>query len=775
MQPYVDPGWFCGPEFRLNPSVLLNPCCANPLSCVASQCCDYPNLLNMSLACCSIATNCNGGAVCSVESGNIRSATNVASFSALGPTADGRFKPDLVAPGEDTLSAATPAQTTPGNFKSTTADHCIVPGGSVNPRSVEDNFNIAARTLSGTSMSTPLMAGGAEKIRQYFVQGYYPLGFAASGPGFIPDAALLRAVILASCKPLAGTGGIWKSPVAPILPFNPKFYRLAIPSTFSPNVIEGFGLPVLDHAVRLTDSANGYNMIYVSGSFSATQTSPAAFNVSCDPGSSIRVSLVLVWTDPAGSVSARKQLVNDLDLIVVSSDSQWFGNMRLFADQLNTVERVVLPQCPPSGNLTAVVTLGEPLKTVTQTWYLVSNGPVTQVSPTSVPPQINPGRAQPPVTQPQSCTFSPGVIVTIRFRQSSAWSCPWSCNAEIAAFTLSLSQIVGVAGQGIRVVTYDAGGVTLSLQCTAAINAWGQDAISLKFVTPTSLRDAVVEICPKPSSLCVSDAALGVFDWSSLATVEVPIAKTLISVSFFTLMDCSNISDTYGEAPNPFNFTDQTCFPGPFIMRPARMQLFYKAISCFGGYATFVVYREDATCSASSGIRTSLSTNICSSLSEGLGAAVVSCVDLTAPPSPAVPQPATTACEHRSLCLPISDSAFYAIIATLAAHILQFVAWVYLSKNRRCFSVESALILLLLPVVGLVVWRSVCRSNTSDQSDNKRLLLNVLEYVEPTLLSNSALTNTAEGSAGALGSSHSSALSATFPPKTGDGSQHMTC
>lgn len=34
---------------------------------------------------------------------------NTADFSAAGPTVDGRWKPDIVAPGEDVLSAVTPA------------------------------------------------------------------------------------------------------------------------------------------------------------------------------------------------------------------------------------------------------------------------------------------------------------------------------------------------------------------------------------------------------------------------------------------------------------------------------------------------------------------------------------------------------------------------------------------------------------------------------------------------------------------------------------------
>ena len=157
MSPYIDPGWFCtfvGSN---------DPCCANRLTCT-SQCCNWLNRANMSLACCKDQTTCSAK-TCSVESGNIRSAINVASFSALGPTADGRFKPDLVTTGEDTLSAATPSQTSPP-FTFTAPNHCINTGGSTTPRSSSDDFNSALKTLSGTSMSTPLMAGGTEKIRQ---------------------------------------------------------------------------------------------------------------------------------------------------------------------------------------------------------------------------------------------------------------------------------------------------------------------------------------------------------------------------------------------------------------------------------------------------------------------------------------------------------------------------------------------------------------------------------------------------------------------------------
>ncbi len=747
MQPYVDPGWFCDPEFRINSSALLHPCCSSPLGvrgldCIAPQCCDYPNVLNMSLACCGTPTNCNGG-TCSVESGNMRSGNNVAEFSALGPSADGRFKPDLVAPGEDTLSAAAPTQL---NFsvayKQAAPDHCIVPGNQKSPRSLDDVFNRALKTLSGTSMSTPLMAGAAERIRQYFVQGYYPLGIAGSAPGFNPDAALLRAVIIASCEPLAGVGGIWKSSSGPNFPMNPRFYRLGIPPTFSPNFFEGFGLPILDHAVHMNTSSNGYNMIFVNGSFAATQSSSAAFNVACDPASSIRVSLVLVWNDPAGSVSSQKQLVNDLDLIVVTDDTQLFGNMRLFADQLNTVERVMLPSCPRSGNFTAVVTLGESLKTASQTWFLVSNGPITQVTPASALPIIKPGRALPPASSSSPCTFSPSIAVTLQFRQASAsWKCVWSCNSEIATFTASLAQIVGVAVQGIRINTHNANGVSISLQCSSVINAWQGDNVSIKYVAPTSLLIAIQSICQSIGSICANDPALRVFDWASLAVVQSPVAKTFISVLSFIDSNCSVLSNTFGEAPNPFNFTDQACFPGRFITQPARTQIYFKAISCVQGNATFVAYTGDPSCSAeSSSIMQSVAVNRCNQNT------IIRCSNIVVPPSPVLPPDANDACKNGSLCLPISNAVFYVIIAVLAAHTAQFVAWAFVAKRRRCFTVSSALVLLLVPVLGLYIWRSVCCAKR-DTDDTRRHLLNVLQY---RVTSDFTGTLTSEQSAGTL-------------------------
>jgi hypothetical protein len=87
--------------------------------------------------------------------------SRVAYFSGLGPTFDNRIKPDVVAPGYFTTSARASS--------STTSATCSV------------------LDMAGTSMATPLVAGVAAQIRQYF-QSYDTL------------------VVNARCKFFTGTG-----------------------------------------------------------------------------------------------------------------------------------------------------------------------------------------------------------------------------------------------------------------------------------------------------------------------------------------------------------------------------------------------------------------------------------------------------------------------------------------------------------------------------------------------------------------------------------------
>jgi hypothetical protein len=389
MKPLLDQGWYC----RYSTS---SGCCAGSgLSCVqqsetVSPCCAFTSATKMSLPCCPTQ-----------YSSNVRVPYNVASFSSRGTTFDdGRIKPDLVVPGEHILSAAAPGVDGDGVMIPTQVPYCGVPSPT-SPRTIQLQNNFAAKTMSGTSMATPLAAGAAEKIRQYFKQGYYPSGVKGQGAQINPDESLLRAVILASAQPLIN-GGVWNG-----LPFQSSFSRFSpiASSKFIPDIFGGFGMPILDNAVTMPSGT--HKMFYISEQFSSS-SGASAFNIACSQ-SSTPVTLVLAWTDPPGFTSSKRQLVNDLDLIVLvpgSSPTQLFGNMRESADQSNNVERTIC-SCPSGSSITAIVVPGESLKTSLQTWYLVANGPITQaISKLDSVPTYRSGRIIPPQQTTTSCQYA---------------------------------------------------------------------------------------------------------------------------------------------------------------------------------------------------------------------------------------------------------------------------------------------------------------------------------------------------------------------------------
>lgn len=91
-----------------------------------------------------------------LEDISARNSSNLASFSSRGPTLqDGRFKPDLVVPGEGILSMSSQDNASPR-----TPNYCDT---STTGDLASLKFN------SGTSMATPLLAGAMEFIRQYAI------------------------------------------------------------------------------------------------------------------------------------------------------------------------------------------------------------------------------------------------------------------------------------------------------------------------------------------------------------------------------------------------------------------------------------------------------------------------------------------------------------------------------------------------------------------------------------------------------------------------------
>jgi hypothetical protein len=421
------------------------------------------------------------------------------------------------------------------------------------------------------------MAGAVEKIRQYFLQGYYPAGVRGSGVSFEPAEALVRAVVLASCTSVISdpSWAVWSKQA----PVTVGFFRYLITPAIAPNFFQGFGLPVLDNSVYMANSTSGHRMFFVNGAH-LPGSSAATYNVSCDSNQDIPVTIALVWTDPPSSLSSMKQIVNDLDLIVLvpgGIPSQFFGNMRSFADQTNTVERVVT-RCPAAGVLTAIVALGDSLKTPSQNWFLVANGPLTSELAPALPQPYNRGRFNGPVTQLQSCASSPNLYASVKFKPSSVWACTglqsaWDCSVKKQEFVTSLAQVVGVAVQAFGATSVNSVGISMALQCNVMLNSWqsgNETSASLKYVTPAVVFSSIKNTT---TATYETDSMLNAFDWSTFALELPPVPRYTISVTAYTDSTCSNMTANFLSGPNPFVYDDLRCVQSP-------VSAFLRAVSC---------------------------------------------------------------------------------------------------------------------------------------------------------------------------------------------------
>ena len=260
----------------------------------------------------------------------------IASYSLVGPTRDGRVKPDVVGPanvlcGDSDLNATT------------------------------HNCNNVSNQ-SGTSWASPTIAGAAALVRQYYTDGFYPTGAPVSADRFTPSAALLKATIIAAARSVPyvwsdADGGLKATPPAP-------------------SYTQGFGFPVLDDALYFPGDVARLRVVEASLAEGETATTRLAVKA----GTPLKV--VLVWTDPPGTVTtaATPQLVNDLDLRIVDAAGHTiFGNESLHAgqaDRLNNVEAVSIAN-PAAGNYTITVNANHIGSGARQSYALVITGDVT--------------------------------------------------------------------------------------------------------------------------------------------------------------------------------------------------------------------------------------------------------------------------------------------------------------------------------------------------------------------------------------------------------------
>jgi hypothetical protein len=180
-------------------------------------------------------------------------------------------------------------------------------------------------------MATPVVAGLAALVRQYFTDGFYRRGVSTPALGFEPTAALVKATLIASAVDLTELGCSWAGEV--------------------PSRLQGWGLVQLDRALLVGAEARRLLVADERARFGGSGDEPVRLQVTSGEPGPLKVVLA-AWTDPPSTSAAAVNLVNDLDLVVGGPDGTFLGNHLLAgasqpggaADRLNNVEVVWLPQ-----------------------------------------------------------------------------------------------------------------------------------------------------------------------------------------------------------------------------------------------------------------------------------------------------------------------------------------------------------------------------------------------------------------------------------------------
>jgi hypothetical protein len=241
-------------------------------------------------------------------------ADTMCDFSSRGPCADGRIKPDLVAPGSWIASAASSAAPDEAAIAWTAIDDYYV-------------------YMGGTSMSGPHAAGAAAVFVQFY-QGTHT--------NALPSPALVKAALINSADELDPSNG-GPGPV--------------------PNNDEGWGRINLVNIITTSYNAAPRFYQYLDQTILLTNSQVYSQHIFVE-GLDQPLKITLAYTDVPGFPGAIPALVNDLDLEVAGPDGTMYRGNQFGAgesvpnapspDTLNNVEGVFLPHPAPGDYLVRV-------------------------------------------------------------------------------------------------------------------------------------------------------------------------------------------------------------------------------------------------------------------------------------------------------------------------------------------------------------------------------------------------------------------------------------
>lgn len=224
-----------------------------------------------------------------------------------GPTQDDRRKPEICAPGAGIRAADA--------------------GSGCGTLGISE---------PATSFATPVIAGAAALVRQYYLSGFHNAGLQDLSNPLIPSAALIKATLLNSTVPMEDVSDY-------------------------PNNKTGWGLVKLDNTLYFQDSPRKLFVKDVRNSDGLETGQSHAHQVTVEDYAQ-PLKITLVWTDPPAELYATgKALINNLNLVVTSPDgnSTYLGNVSFYQgfsepvspdttrDDRNNVEMVVVKNPAP--------------------------------------------------------------------------------------------------------------------------------------------------------------------------------------------------------------------------------------------------------------------------------------------------------------------------------------------------------------------------------------------------------------------------------------------
>mmetsp|Transcript_33715 Transcript_33715/g.74240 ORF Transcript_33715/g.74240 Transcript_33715/m.74240 type:complete len:965 (+) Transcript_33715:233-3127(+) len=251
--------------------------------------------------------------------GGMLGPAHVADFSSRGPTADGRVKPDLVAPGKYILSAGA----RPDTF-----------GECDEGRPRPGNGKGGLTSMMGTSMATPVTAGTAALVRQYLEEGWYAGGTKGSGAAISPSGTLVKAILIngaqTDIKAVDNSAKSLGTHTTGVKPYDDA---------------QGFGRLSLTNSVYIRGKTD-VQVQFWDGE-TVTYNGLRRYPIKIDTSNGCtnpRLSVTLAWTDPPATVNCVRCLVNDLDLYLTKTGNAttFYPNGLDTKDSINNVERVII-------------------------------------------------------------------------------------------------------------------------------------------------------------------------------------------------------------------------------------------------------------------------------------------------------------------------------------------------------------------------------------------------------------------------------------------------